>query len=80
MTRTETKGEREKDNDNIEYNAVIAHTKWRKLLHKFFLWALNCLIFLGMHYLKWMHILKTWLNRFFGLFRNETRIFVLNWN
>ena len=36
-----------------------------KLLHKFFSWTLNRLLFLRMSYFKWMHISKTWFSRFF---------------
>ena len=35
-----------------------------KLLHKFFSWTLNRLLFLRMSYFKWMHISKKWFSRF----------------
>ena len=35
------------------------------LANKFFPWAQNRLLFLWMHYLKWMHNFKSWFNRFF---------------
>ena len=44
MTRTETKGER-KRTTATKQNTLIAHTCWQKLLHKFFPWALNRLLF-----------------------------------
>ena len=57
MTRTETKTrEKERQRQNrIPVIAVIAHTCWKKLLHKFFPRALNHLLFLQMRFLKWMH-------------------------
>ena len=54
--------ERERQNDTP---VVIAYNWWKKLLHKFFSWTLNRLLFLRMSYFKWMHISKTWFSRFF---------------
>ena len=46
MTRTETKGERQRATTRKQNTMpVIAHTKCKKLLHKFFPWALNRLLF-----------------------------------
>ena len=45
-----------------------------------FSWTLNRLLFLRMSYFKWMLISKTWFSRFFPLFKNETPIFIVNWN
>ena len=54
-------------NDKIKrYTSnIIAQTWWKKLLHKFFSWTLNRLLFLRMSYFKWMHISKKWFSRFF---------------
>ena len=41
--RTETKEEREREQQNG--TPVIAQTWWKKLLHKFFSWTLNHLLF-----------------------------------
>ena len=70
MTRTETKGERKKKKRRKRQNRipVIAHTQWKKLLHKLFPWALNRLLFSKSGLIG------------FPLFRNENRIFILNWN
>ena len=40
-------------------------TWWKKLLHKFFSWTLNLLLFLRMSYFKRMHISKKRFSRFF---------------
>ena len=44
MTRTETK-ESERERQRQNRIPVIARTWWKKLLHKFFSWALNRFIF-----------------------------------
>ena len=75
MTRTEMKGERERERQRQNRIPVIAQSWWKKLLLKFFPWALNHLLFLRMH----INFLKSGLI-VFPLFRNETRIFILNWN
>ena len=45
MSRTETKGLSERERQRQNRISVIAHTLWKKLLHKFFPWALNRLLF-----------------------------------
>ena len=60
MSRRETKGLSERERQRQNRIPVIA-----QLAHKFFPWALNCLLFLRMRYLKWMRIFKSWFNRFF---------------
>ena len=65
MSRTETKGLSEREWQRQNRIPVIAHTKWKKLIHKFFPWALNRLLFLRMPYLRWMRIFKRWFNRLF---------------
>ena len=52
--RKENERERERQNSIL----VIALSWWKKLLHKFFSWTLNRLLFLRMSYFKWMHISK----------------------
>ena len=64
MTRTETKGERKRTTTTNRI-PVLPETWWKKLLHKFFPWALNRLLFLR------MRIFKKWFNRFFFSFLQE---------
>ena len=67
MSRKETKGERKRmttTKQNTSNSSYLAEFL-PNLLHKFFPWALNRLLFLRMRYLKWMRILKRWFNRFF---------------
>ena len=64
--RTETKEERKRTRTTKRYTGnIIAQTRWKKLLQKFFSWTLNRLLFLRMSYFKWMHISKKWFSRFF---------------
>ena len=44
MSRTEMRGERKRTKKRQNRIPVIAQTWWRKLLHKFFSWALNHLL------------------------------------
>ena len=56
--------ERERERQRQNRIPVIALTWWKKLLHKFFPWALNRLLFFRMR-LKWMRTYKKWFNRVF---------------
>ena len=51
MSRTETKGERKRTTTTKQNNSNSSYLA-EKLLHKFFPWALNRLLFLRMRYLK----------------------------
>ena len=74
MTEEQKRKKRERERERQNGTSVIGQTWWKKLLHKFFSWILNRLLFLRMSYFKLMHISKKWFSRFFPLFRNETRI------
>ena len=78
MTEEQKRKKREREGELTTKRYTSKSLK--KLLHKFFSWTLNRLLFLRMSYFKWMHISETWFNRFFSLFRNEIRIFIVNWN
>ena len=61
MTRTETKGATKrttKIKQNTSNSSNLAQTWWKKLVHKFFPWAQNRLLFLR------MRVFKKWFNRF----------------
>ena len=62
--RTETKEERERKRTTKRYT-INSSNVVEKVLHKFFSWTLNRLLFLRMSYFKWMHICKKWFSRFF---------------
>ena len=62
--RTETKEERKRTRTTKRYTSNSLKLV-KTLLHKFFSWTLNCLLFLRMSYFKWMHISKKWFSRFF---------------
>ena len=64
MTDEQKRKKRERERQRQNGTPVIAQTWWKKLLHKFFSWTLNRLLFLRMSYFKWMHISKKWLSRF----------------
>ena len=64
MTDEQKRKKRERERERQNGTPVITQTWWRKLLHKFFSWALNRLLFLRMSYFKWMHISKKRLSRF----------------
>ena len=49
MTIEQKRKESEREQQRQNGIPVIAHTWWKKLLKKFFPWALNCLLFLRMH-------------------------------
>ena len=61
--RAETKEERKRTRTTKRYTSNKSW--WKKLLHKFFSWTLNRLLFLRMSYFKWMHICKKWFSRLF---------------
>ena len=79
MAEEQKREKRQREPEQQNSIPVIGQTWWNKLLDKLLSWTLNRSLFLWMSYSKWIHILKKWLNCFF-LFRNETRIFILNWN
>ena len=62
--RAETREERKRTRTTKRYTSNSL-SWWKKLLHKFFSWTLNRLLFLRMRYLKWMHISKKLFSRFF---------------
>ena len=62
MTEEQKRKKRERERQNG--TPVIAQSWWKKLLHKFFSWTLNRLLFLRMSYFKWMHISKKLFSRF----------------
>ena len=63
MTRTERKEERKRARTTKQDSSNSSYLV-EEVLHKFFPWVLNHLLFLRMHYLKWVHIFKKWFNRF----------------
>ena len=65
MTEEQKRKKREREREGQNSTPVIAQSWWKKLLHKFFSWTLNRLLFLRMSYFKWMHISKKLLSRFF---------------
>ena len=60
MTEEQKRKKRERERERQNGTPVTV-----KLLHKFFSWTLNRLLFLRMSYFKWMHISKKWFSRFF---------------
>lgn len=65
MTEEQRRKKRERERQRQNSIPVIPQTWWNKLLHKFFSWTLNRLLYIRMSY-------------FFPFFSNETRIFILN--
>ena len=65
MTEEQKRKKRERERERQNGTPVIAEGWWKKLLHKFFSWTQNRLLFLGMSYIKWMHISKKLFSRFF---------------
>ena len=65
VTEEQKRKKRERQQERQNGTPVIAYRWWKKLLHKFFSWTLNRLLFLRMSYFKWMHISKKWFSRFF---------------
>ena len=63
--RAETKEERKRTRTTKRYTSNSLKSWWKKLLHKFFSWTLNRLLFLRMRYFKRMHISKKLFSRFF---------------
>ena len=60
MTEEQKRKKRERERERQNSIPVIAQTCnwWKMLLHKFFSWTLNRLLFLRMRYFKWMTICK----------------------
>ena len=73
MSEEQKRKKRGRERERQNGTPVISQGWW-KLLHKFFSWTLNCLLFQVDAYFS-----KVVLS-FFPLFRNETRIFIVNWN
>ena len=65
MTEEQKRKKRERERERQNGTPLIAQTWWKKLLHKFFSWTLNLLLFPRMSYFKRMHISKKWFSRFF---------------
>ena len=74
MTEEQKREKREREREQLNGTPVITQTWWKKLLHKFFSWTLNRLLFLWMSYFKWMHISKKWFSRF------SVVQLILSWN
>ena len=78
-TRTETKEGRKRTTTTKRYTSDSSNLVEEVTPHILFL-DTKPFVFSTISYFKWMHISKRWFSRFFLLFRNETRIFILNWN
>ena len=63
LTEEQKRKKRERTRTTKRYTSN--NSWWKKLLHKFFSWTLNRLLFLWMSYFKWMYISKKWFSRFF---------------
>ena len=67
MTKEQKRKKREREREKKNSTPVIAQTSSKMLLHKFFSRTINRLLFLWMHYFRWMSIFKNFksFSRFF---------------